>query len=459
MTYLANYRKAVKTAIEVLEDYAIPQAPVDLWMIINALSREIAVKPYSDIMIATGRSREEVIDAFNSKMGVCCYDSTTSKYLIYYNEDLSDPWTRFTLAHELGHIFLEHHRMAGTDILNRQFLSNDEYDEYEKEANVFARNLLSPAPLAWSVIEEGHSRNQNHDIQNAFDVSETAANVRVNMIRRDLSDYSDTMKSAVRKIHIKYHKYCGRCKSYLPTETKYCIICGNSRLSKSLWYKPLPPIIKTDKEGYFERCPQCGNADVSDNSSFCMICGSPLKNLCLGNSRDGRSHKRHPNHSCSYFCAECGSQTLYNYRQIKIKEEDIEVKYTDGVDYDERTLRIKSCPKCGNDEFGKNAEYCKICGTDLFNMCEGDIDQNNWGEEIHINTHANPSNARFCETCGKRTNFFIKGILPSYEEYQRNADAQAEIDAFLSIPDEDEPIPVSSEQAQQYIVDEELPFN
>lgn len=459
MIYLADYKKAVRTAIEVLEDYEIPQAPVNLQIIFDALSRELALMPYTKFMKITGMTYQQTIQFLDSDMGACTYKPSTAQYVIYYNDTLSEAWTRFTLAHELGHYFLGHHQLAGTDLLNRRFISKSDYDEYEKEANVFARNLLSPAPLAWEVIENGNSRNQDHDIQMAFDITERASNIRVSYIRRDLKDYSDAMNKSVRKIHIRYHRFCGRCKSYLPTDAKYCIICGNKRLGKSLWYKALPPIMKADKNGFFNQCPQCGNADVGENSRYCMICGSPLKNICLGNSRDGKTHKRHPNLSCSNFCAECGSETLYNYRQIKIKEEDDEVKYTDGVEYDESTLRVKRCPKCGNDEFGKDAEYCRICGTDLYNMCEGDIDQNNWGEEIHINTHANPSNARFCETCGKRTNFFIKGILPSYEEYQRNADAQAEIDAFLSIPDEDEPIPVSSEQAQQYIVDEELPFN
>lgn len=463
MTYLANYRKAVKTAIEVLEDYEIPQAPVDLGIIFNALSREVAVKTYYELMKATDMTRDQVIDAFNSNMGVCCYDSTTSRYLIYYNEALSEPWTRFTLAHELGHIFLEHHQLAGTDILNRQFISNEDYEEYEKEANAFARNFLSPAPLAWEVIDGGNSRNQDHDIQMAFDVTERAANMRVSYIRRDLKDYSDTMKKAVKKIHIRYHRYCGKCKSYLPSDAKYCIICGNSRLSKHIIYKPLPPIIKADKNGFFEQCPQCGNADVSENSRYCMICGTPLRNACLGNSRDGKTHRRHLNLSCSKFCAECGSQTLYNYRNIKIKEEDSEVKYTDGVEYDEQSLRVKRCPVCNNDEFSGNAEFCRICGTDLYNMCEGEMDQDNWGNAIHINTHANPSNARFCETCGKPTYFSQKGILIDYENYQRKqAEAEAfasQVDGWLSIPDEDEPIPASSEQAQQYIQDQDLPFN
>lgn len=434
MIYLANYKKAVRTAIEVLEDFDIPQAPVDLQIIFDALSRELAVMPYTTFMKVTGMTYQQAIQFLDSDMGACTYKPATAQYIIYYNDTLSEPWTRFTLAHELGHYFLEHHQLAGTDILNRRFISKSDYEEYEKEANVFARNLLSPAPLAWEVIDEGKSRNQDHDIQMAFDVTERAANMRVSYIRRDLKDYSDTMNKSVRKIHIRYHRYCGRCKSYLPTDVKYCIICGNSRLSKSLWYKPLPPIIKTDKAGYFNQCPQCGNAAVSENSSFCMICGSPLKNMCLGNSRDGKTHKRHPNHSCSYFCAECGSQTLFNYRQIKIKEEADEVRYTDGVEYDASTLRVKKCPVCGNDEFSEKAGFCRICGTDLYNMCEGIPEEDGYNGLYYRDQHTNPSNARYCETCGKKTHYFMSNILKAYETYQRE-EAESQANGFMNIPD------------------------
>ena len=452
INYCANYNKAVRKAVEVLEDYEIPQAPVDLDLIFDALSREISLFTYGEYMKLSGWTRQEVINHFDSELGVCCYKRTTNQYVILYNETKSDPFIHFTLAHELGHIFLDHHQVAGTEILNRSFLTQEQYDEYEKEANCFARNLLSPAPLAWTVIEEGKSRNQNIDIQNAFDITESAANVRINFIRRDLRDYTDPMKQLICKIFIRYRKRCCRCRSLVPMGAKYCVICGNKRIGKSLRYNPLPPDIAANKNGFFYACPRCGNQDLDEHSRYCMICGLPLFNYCSGHGQDGKTHKRHLNRSFARYCEECGAETFYGHLDIKIRMKDSEVKYTDGVDYNENTLRVNVCPVCGNDEFGSNAEYCRICGTNLYNKCEGEADQDINGNIIYLNQHANPSNARYCEICGKPTYFSQRKILPTYQVYLQR---QEEEDArFMALAlEEEENISYEAEPPQAYIED------
>ena len=89
MIYFSNYNKAVKTAVEVLEDYEIPQAPVDLQIIFNALCREIALITYSQFMENTGMAYDEVVQFFDSEMGACCYNHQTTQYIIYYNATFS----------------------------------------------------------------------------------------------------------------------------------------------------------------------------------------------------------------------------------------------------------------------------------------------------------------------------------------------------------------------------------
>lgn len=420
MTYFANYSLSVKTAVEVLEDFSISQVPINLNIIFRGMDRELAIKTYKEFMDESKLSLTEIITFFDSELGTCCYDPKSGRYVIYYNDLKSKAFIRFTLAHELGHIFLGHHIKAETNILSRSFISNTQYMEFEKEANVFARNLLSPAPLAWEVIEKGQSRNQKHDIEYAFNITGLAANVRINMIRRDLKDYTLEMRNFIKKIKIKYHKHCTKCHSWLPKKVNYCMFCGNDKTNKSLWYKDFPKEIKTNKNGFFIQCPTCGNMDIAINSRFCMICSSPLKNLCNGQSKNNRTHKCHNNRSFSLFCEECGSPTYYNEHNIEIRQEENEMIYNDGVPYNSDTLRVKICPICKNESFSNTAQYCIICGNSLYNTCEGTLTNNYNGESYYDNIHCNPSNARFCETCGKPTLFFKKGLLIDYKTFQSN---------------------------------------
>lgn len=416
--YFADYHKAVTTAVEVLEDCNISQAPVNLKLIFDALKNEIVLRTYRDFMISSNKTLEETKKFFDTDLGVCCYELKSGRYIIYYNSDHSEGLIRFTIAHELGHIFLEHHTMVGTDIFNRSFLPRNEYEEYEKEANAFARNLLSPAPLAWDLIQECKN-GQNSHVQQAFKITSTAANVRINFVRRDMRDYDNIMSSAIRKIKLKYQRYCTYCKTLVPKKANFCPTCGSNRFGHSLRYNPLPFIIKADSKGFLHQCPQCRNNNISGSANFCIICGLPLRNLCFANNPNIKSRKRHFNPSNAKFCQECGSETTYNRYNLKMKyEEEIPMKYLDGVPYDEDTLRVKICPVCSNEEFSDNATHCRICGTNLYNQCEGTEVYTGYGETNYVDQHSNPSNARFCEICGKPTYFKNAGILVEYKDYK-----------------------------------------
>jgi Zn-dependent peptidase ImmA (M78 family) len=63
-----------------------------------------------------------------------------SKFHIIYNDTESSKRCRFTIAHELGHIFLGH-LLINTPQYRTFKIQNDT----ESQANVFARDLLAPA--------------------------------------------------------------------------------------------------------------------------------------------------------------------------------------------------------------------------------------------------------------------------------------------------------------------------
>lgn len=67
------------------------------------------------------------------------------KYFIFYNGSLSNSRLRFTIAHELGHILLDHvpRKQGEATAINREPSPND--NPQEQQANVFASRLLAPA--------------------------------------------------------------------------------------------------------------------------------------------------------------------------------------------------------------------------------------------------------------------------------------------------------------------------
>lgn len=56
----------------------------------------------------------------------------------------------------------------------------------------------------------------------------------------------------------------------------------------------------------------------------------------------------------------------------------------------------------------------------LYNDCKGIHTQNFNGFDDIGEIHHNPSNARYCETCGAKTRFFTDGILCDHSDYNKN---------------------------------------
>lgn len=86
---------------------------------------------------------------------------------------------RFTIAHEIGHIVLNHHKYIDNNILRC-------YDSpykpiWEKQADIFAQNLLMPA----SRTRELKDQMTIDELAKHFKVSRTMATVRLQKLRED----------------------------------------------------------------------------------------------------------------------------------------------------------------------------------------------------------------------------------------------------------------------------------
>lgn len=323
----ADYTFAVNESVKVLQEYGCLEVPIDLNVILKALKRTIQVCSYTKFSADSGLTLNEIVDLFESDLGACVYDPRTERYVIYYNDTKENiGLARFTIAHELGHIFLEHHKLSSTDILLRAYVADEYYRKFENEANCFARNLLSPQPLVKRFTDI--SKNQSvDDMVIAFNISYFAA-----LTRRQL--YSND-GFRIKKSHKDYFE-------------QYTI-----------------------KYGYF--CVTCKSAEVNESSAFCKICGTEHPAFVKGIDR-----------------------LNYNYSALS-----------------DSSRKALKCPKCGNEDLGE-ADYCKDCGTPLYNYCVGD------------ETHRSDVNARFCEICGNPTEYFRLNLLKPWEDYRSKIDEMLE---------------------------------
>lgn len=98
-------------------------------------------------------------------------------YLVLYNEDTANRSRRaFTLAHEVGHIYLGHTRDS---------------DKEEREANAFAAQLLAPSILVHELSRTSTAPLYPEDLSAVFSISWQAAENRLtDMVRLCRTSFS-----------------------------------------------------------------------------------------------------------------------------------------------------------------------------------------------------------------------------------------------------------------------------
>ena len=141
-------QKAVDRAAEVLEALKIASAPIDPLAIVDS------EKPLLCAMGGDFRNRFD---------GQLEYHRSKNRFVLFYNTKYDrvpgqhHPRTRFSIAHELGHYFLDAHqaylRRTGKSHPSKgEFLSDR---NIETEADAFAAGLLMPASLLGPLVNEG----------------------------------------------------------------------------------------------------------------------------------------------------------------------------------------------------------------------------------------------------------------------------------------------------------------
>lgn len=115
-----------------LLDYGISSLPVDLLRITR--SAGIKIVKNSDVNALSG-----------GESGLCIFNG--ERWFIIYDDEAILGRRRFTIAHELGHIFLGHELTAGYYRRGGHAGKPKE----EKAADMFAARLLAPACVLWGL--------------------------------------------------------------------------------------------------------------------------------------------------------------------------------------------------------------------------------------------------------------------------------------------------------------------
>ncbi len=100
---------------------------------------------------------------------------------------------------------------------------------YEREADVFARNLLSPAPLAYKVFYFSPREDACNNIQKVFGTSYQAAETRLNCMDEDLNYYTGLMTQDCYRISIPFKTVCTACGTIFEDSWKECPYCCSSK--------------------------------------------------------------------------------------------------------------------------------------------------------------------------------------------------------------------------------------
>lgn len=312
----ARYEYCAKRACEFLEEYNISSFPVDVEKIIH--DQKWALTPYSQIMEEFQCDRETVIRCLRSRDGYTQLDK--DNYSIAYNDDsLLGNRKRFTLMHEVGHIYLHHLTDFDITLISRGSLTKDENRVLENEANTFARNVLVPTSMLQQL--------ENKSIQNIsyhFGITPRAARTRVDLYPKDVTEnlrlnLSDRLRNVFYQFY--YKKHCPICNYYTVSKNmNFCPICGSNSIKWGEGVKMQYRNHEIDENGRLKKCIKCDNEELV--GGYCHICGSPVENYCVEATTYYDSPECcdniQPLSPNARFCPLCGSESTFNQRGILI---------------------------------------------------------------------------------------------------------------------------------------------
>ncbi|MGE5572992.1 MAG: ImmA/IrrE family metallo-endopeptidase [Bacteroidota bacterium] len=235
-------------------------------------------------------------------------------YVTVYNERRRPERTRWTLAHEIGHIVLGHLSDFEETAIYRG-LTDNQYKVLEREADTFAAELLSPMAILKALDAVAAS-----DIMQVCRLSREAAENRA----RDLEWHGHERIYCEADAILRY-----QFRDYL-TQVSICMTKSALRVPSLARehpeVKPLEkkhPFVPTDENGRYLECPMCGNAVFSHDAKYCRMCGMYLYNVCTPSWPSKEQYCGRMNPGDARFCEHCGSPTLLTHMGLLMSWEEV----------------------------------------------------------------------------------------------------------------------------------------
>lgn len=193
---IPDYQRAADMAYRTLTSLKISTLPIDPLMILQKC-KNTSIHTFDELMERFG-----VNDPFDFKtLDLAWAEAFTIRKTIgnrvihelFYDSSVRTPRGRFTLAHELGHIVLNH--------------SCEEAWE-EKEANHYAAQLLAPRPVLTIFSIFGYDITDPKFVAKAFRISKSAAEIAAN----PRSDFE--MNDLYRSVADQFIAYVESCSPF-----------------------------------------------------------------------------------------------------------------------------------------------------------------------------------------------------------------------------------------------------
>lgn len=325
---MTKTKKEIKAAVLGLyKNFGYSCLPVPVKSMAKSLSN-CRLVPYSKVMEMRNLSYNEVITLMDTEDACTDYHAGRNEYIIYYNDlDKNRFMTyryRWSIAHELGHVVLGHHKNSKKTRIYRNALSDSEYNQMELEADTFAAYLLVP-----HILLDMKGVHSPRGIANACKISHAAAESRYEAYVQ----WKEKWKPNRFDKHIKWlfysspniqpYIYCDTCGTRLKLKNRVvCHVCGGKKVA----YKPNKKVsyylgIKVDRHAKAEKCHYCGQSMIGIDRNVCPHCSHVIRNICMGDALGQRGpcqmSQDYPLTGDARYCPYCGSKTtFYEYNVL-----------------------------------------------------------------------------------------------------------------------------------------------